>query len=233
VSIRDGHPLVVCRLCVEAAVDLLSGGAVQIPHLQAETGGLDEGVGEGVDADVVSLALGGLDVVAAVRLDIAHRDEVTELVGMRLHPGAGQELHRSADVSAKRACTHSYFDVGDDGHGLVHVVERLQQDVGRSAVHVLHRVGELAHEVEGALGKVDPNVARVANVVEHVAHGVEAGFLIAKLVGVAGADQRLKVGEGNGWRGSVVTIGAARAALTPPSTVAVAAAGAEVGVFGR
>jgi hypothetical protein len=85
---------------MEAAVDLLSGGAVQIPYLQAETGGLDEGVGEGVDADVVSLALGGLDVVAAVRLDIAHRDEVTELVGMRLYPGAGQELHRSADVSA-------------------------------------------------------------------------------------------------------------------------------------
>jgi hypothetical protein len=83
----------------------------------------------------------------------------------------------------------SYFDICDDGHGLVHVVERLQQNVGGSAVHELQRVGKLAHEVEGALGKVNPDVTRVANVVEHVAHGVEAGFLIAKLVDVARAQQ--------------------------------------------
>jgi hypothetical protein len=103
-------------------------------------------------------------------------------------------------MSGPTTCTDSYFDVCDDGHGLVHVVERLQQDVGGRAVHELQRVGEPAQEVEGALGKVNPDVARVANVVEHVAHGVEARFLIAKLVDVARAQQRLKVGEGNGWR---------------------------------
>jgi hypothetical protein len=93
----------------------------------------------------------------------------------------------------------SYFDVGDDGHGLVHVVEGLQQDVGCSAVHGLHRVGELAHEIEGAIGKVDPDVARIANVVEQIAHGVEACFFITKLVSVADTQQRLEVGEGDGW----------------------------------
>jgi hypothetical protein len=91
----------------------------------------------------------------------------------------------------------SYFDVGDDGHGLVHIVERLQQDVGSSAVHCLQRVGELAHEVKGAFGKVDPDVARIANVVKQIAHGIQSGFFIAKLVDVAYAEQRLKVGKGN------------------------------------
>jgi len=95
----------------------------------------------------------------------------------------------------------SYFDVGDDGHGLVEVVEGLQQDVGGRAVHGLHRVGELAHELEGAVGKVDPDVARVANVVEQVAHRVETGLLIAKLVDVADAQQRFKVREGDCWGG--------------------------------
>jgi hypothetical protein len=96
----------------------------------------------------------------------------------------------------------SYFDVGDDGHGFVHVVEGFEQDLVGEAVHALQRVGELAQQLKGAVGKVDPDVARVADVVEHVAHGVEAGFLVAKLVDVARAQQGLEVGEGDGWRGS-------------------------------
>ena len=93
----------------------------------------------------------------------------------------------------------AYFDVGDDGHGLVEVVEGLQHDVGRLAVHCLQRVGELTHQVKGAISKVDPEVARVANMVEQVAQRVEAGFLVAKLVHVAHTQQGFKVGEGNCW----------------------------------
>jgi hypothetical protein len=91
----------------------------------------------------------------------------------------------------------AYFDVGDDGHGLIEVVEGLQQDIGRLAVHCLQRVCELTHQVKGAIGKVDPEVARVANVVEQVAQRVEAGFFIAKFVHVTHAQQRFKVREGN------------------------------------
>jgi hypothetical protein len=73
-------------------------------------------------------------------------------------------------------------------------------------------------------------------VVEQIAHGIESGFFIAKFIDIACAEQRLKVGEGNGWWGGLVFTarleeGATR--LTPPSTMAIAAAGAEVGVFGR
>jgi hypothetical protein len=82
--------VVVCRLCIEAAVDLFSGGAVQIPDLETEASGLDKGLSKGGDTDVVSLALGGFDVVSAVCLDISHGDKVSEVVGMRLHPGTGK-----------------------------------------------------------------------------------------------------------------------------------------------
>jgi hypothetical protein len=82
--------MVVCRLCIKAAVDLFTGGAVQIPDLETEASGLDEGLGESSNADVVGLTLRGLDVVSAVCLDIAHGDKVPEVVGMCLHPGAGK-----------------------------------------------------------------------------------------------------------------------------------------------
>jgi hypothetical protein len=88
VSVRNGHLLVVGWLCIEAAVDFFPGGAVQIPDLEAEAGGFDQGFCKGSDADVVSLALGGLDVVAAVSLDVSHGHKVAEVVGVRLHPGA-------------------------------------------------------------------------------------------------------------------------------------------------
>ena len=96
--------MVVHGLSVEAAVDLLAGGTVKIPDLEAEASRLDQGFSEGGDADVVGFALGGLDVVPAICLDVAHGDEVPKVVGMRLHPGTGKELHESADVAAdKRA----------------------------------------------------------------------------------------------------------------------------------
>jgi hypothetical protein len=90
VSVRDRHLVVIGWLCVKAAVDLFSGGAVQIPDLEAEAGGLDKGLCKGSDADVVSLALSRLDVVAAVSLDVSHGHKVPEVVGVRLHPGARQ-----------------------------------------------------------------------------------------------------------------------------------------------
>jgi hypothetical protein len=89
-SIRNGYLTVVCRLCIEAAVDLFTGGAVQIPDLETEASGLDKGLGEGSNANVVGLTLGGLDVVSAVCLDITHGDKVPEVVGMRLHPGTSK-----------------------------------------------------------------------------------------------------------------------------------------------
>lgn len=184
VCVRNGPLLVVRRLCVEAPVDLFARRTVQIPDLEAKASGLDQGVRERDEGDVVGLTVRRLDVVAAVGLHIAKGDEVSEFVGMRLHPSTGKKL-----------------DVSDDGHGcdvLVHVVESLEQNVGGSAVHGLHGVGKLAQEVECAFGKLHPDVARVAHVVEQIAHGHEAGFLIAKLVGIAHTQQRLKVGEGDG-----------------------------------
>jgi len=176
--------VVVGGLGVEAAVDLLAGRAVQVPDLEAEAGGLDEGLGEGGDADVVGLALRGLDVVGAVGLDVAHGHEVAEVVGVRLHPGAGEQL-----------------DVGDDGHGRALVVEGVQEHVGRVAVHVPQRVGQAVQQRKGVLGEVDPDVARVADLVEQVAQRAEARFLGLAAVRVAGAEQRLEVGEGDGCAG--------------------------------
>ena len=93
----------------------------------------------------------------------------------------------------------SYFDVGDDGHGHAHIVEGVEEDVGSSAVHELQRFTKLAHEVSHFFEEIHPDVALVASVVEQVAHGAETGFLIAELVHVADAQQRLEVGEGDCW----------------------------------
>jgi hypothetical protein len=39
---------------------------------------------------------------------------------------------------------NAYLDESDDRHGLVHVVESLEKDVGSLAVHVAQRLGKLA-----------------------------------------------------------------------------------------
>lgn len=93
------------------------------------------------------------------------------------------------------------LDVGDDGHGLADVVEGLEQNVGSSTVHGTKGACELAHQFKGLFGKVDPDVAGVANVVKQVAQRVEAGFLDLELAGVADTQQGLKVGEGDCWWG--------------------------------
>ena len=99
------HLMVVCWLSIEAAVDLFARRTVKIPNLETKARGLDQGLGEGGDADVVGFTLRGLDVVAAVRLDVAHGDEVPEVVCMRLHPGTGEKLRGLADMAAgERAC---------------------------------------------------------------------------------------------------------------------------------
>lgn len=83
-SIRIRHVVVIKRLCIEASVDLFTRGAVEVPNLKTKTCRLNKGVCESSDADVVNLALVGLDVVAAVRLDVAHGHEVSVLICMCL-----------------------------------------------------------------------------------------------------------------------------------------------------
>lgn len=93
----------------------------------------------------------------------------------------------------------AYFEVRDDGHGCIHVVEGAEEDVGRSAVHELQRVAQLAEQVKCLFGEVNPDVAGVASMRHEVAHGVETDFLVAQLVHVAHTEQRFKVGEGDCW----------------------------------
>lgn len=197
--------VVICWFCIEASIDLFAWGAVKIPDLKTEACRLDERLCERCDANVVGFTLRRLNVVCAVGLDIAHGDKVAKVICMRLHPGTGKELRESVLHLPRpgEVAGGAYLDVGDDGHGDVHVVEGLEQDVVGSAIQGAQRVGQLAQEVKGFLGKVDPDVARVANVVQQVAQGVEAGFFIIKLGHVGDAQQGLKVGEGNGWRGAV------------------------------
>jgi hypothetical protein len=206
VRIGDGDLVVICWLCVEAAVDLFASRAVQIPDLEAKASRLDQGFGKGGNADVVGFALGGFNVVCTICLDIPHGNKVPEVVCVRLHPGTSKKLGGLGGAGTERGGNASDLDVGDDGHGFIHVIEGPEQDVGRGTVHGLHRVGELAHQFKGVIGKVDPDVARVANVVEQVTHGVEACFFIAKLVGVADTQQCLEVGEGDSWSHGLVRV---------------------------
>ena len=78
----------ICWLRVVAAVDLFTRRAVKIPNLQTEASGLHKSVTKCSNADVVDLTLVRLDSAAAICLDITH-DEVSEVIGMRLYPGAG------------------------------------------------------------------------------------------------------------------------------------------------
>ena len=80
---------------------------------------------------------------------------------------------------------NTHLDIGDDCHGLAHVVEGAEQDVSGLAIHVAQRVCELAQELKGFVGKVDPDVTRIANVVQEVAQRVETGFLFFELARVA------------------------------------------------
>jgi hypothetical protein len=91
--------VVVCWFNEVAAVDLLARRAVEIPNLETKAGRLDECFTKGGEADVVKLALRGLDVVAAVRLEVAHGNEVAVLVWMGLQPSTGKELHGLGDVA--------------------------------------------------------------------------------------------------------------------------------------
>ena len=90
--------MMVGRLYVEAAVDLLTWGAVQVPDLEAETRRLDKGISESGDANVVDLTIGRLNIQGAITLDIICWHEVPVLVCMRLYPGAGEELCKSVIV---------------------------------------------------------------------------------------------------------------------------------------
>jgi hypothetical protein len=128
----------------------------------------------------------------------------------------------------------AYFEEGDDGHGCARVVEGGEQNAFRSAVHELQRVTKCAQEAKCLLGKVDPDLAVIASMVEQVAHGVEADFLNGKLVHVAHTQQRFEVREGDCWRAwwlATNKVAEGAMVLTPPSTLAIATAGAEVGVL--
>lgn len=152
-----------------------------------------------------------------------------------------------------------YLEVGDDGHGQAHVVEGLQQRVGGRAVHEAHGAGELAEQVVHLLGPVNVDIVREAGEVEQVVHGAQADLLVLELVDVADAEQGLEVGEGDCWRGlvkgrsglaqgrrncelegAIATKGRSDWACvqstgtlhTSPAAVAVAATGAEEGIFG-
>jgi hypothetical protein len=110
----------------------------------------------------------------------------------------------------------AYLEVGDDGHADGVVVERLQQDAVGAAVHGAYRGGQRLQQLEGLVGEVLVDVLDEADAIEQVVHRLQAHRLVLELVGVAGAQQGLEVGEGD----------------CPPSAVAIAAAGAEIGVFG-
>jgi hypothetical protein len=84
-----------------------------------------------------------------------------------------------------KVCKIAYFEVRDNGHRDAHVVERLKQNVGGSSIHEAYGVAQLAQQVEGFISEIDPDIARVANVLKQVAHGDEAAFLVAKFVYVA------------------------------------------------
>jgi hypothetical protein len=82
--------MMVGWLSIEAAVDLFARRTVKIPNLETEARGLDQCFSKGGDADVVGFTLGGLNVVATIRLNVSQGDKVPEVVCMRLHPGAGK-----------------------------------------------------------------------------------------------------------------------------------------------
>lgn len=89
------------------------------------------------------------------------------------------------------------FDIGDDCHGLAHIVEGAEQDISSLAIHIAQRVGKLVQELKGFFGKVDPDVTRIANVVKEVAQRVQAGFLFFKLAHIAHAQEGFKVSKGD------------------------------------
>ena len=167
----------ICRLCIVAAIDLVAWRAIEVPHLKTEAGRLDECLGESSHADVVGLALCWLDVVGTVCLDVAHRDKVSKAICVGLDPGAGKKLRQSAKFNRPEGKS-TYLEVRDDGHRDARVVERLEQNVGSSTIHGFHRTGQLALQLERLISEVNPDVARVANVLEQVAQRVETGLFI-------------------------------------------------------
>lgn len=72
-------------------VYFLAGGAVEVHDFKADPSGFDDCIGECGDGHVVDFTNGSFDVERAVCLDV-HGKKVPELVGVRLHPGTGQEL---------------------------------------------------------------------------------------------------------------------------------------------
>jgi hypothetical protein len=90
------HTRVVRRLGEGRHIDLVALGTVQIHDLEADAGGGDDGFRERDNGHVVDLAVGSFDVQGAVRLDVAHGDEVFEVVRVLLHPRAREQLAGSA-----------------------------------------------------------------------------------------------------------------------------------------
>lgn len=54
----------------EGVVDLLAGGAIQIQHFETQTGRFDHDLSQRSHCRVVDLAVGRLDVVLAVHLQV-------------------------------------------------------------------------------------------------------------------------------------------------------------------
>lgn len=166
-----------CGLRIVAAVDLFTRRAVKVPYLKPKAGGLDKRISKSSHANIVGLTLRWLDVVSAVCLDVAHRDEVSVVICVILDPGTGEELPWLA-FSTKSNVEATYLKVSDDGHGDTRIVESLEQYVCGRAVHGINRVAQLAQQVEGLISKINPDVARVTNVVKQVAHRDQTAFLV-------------------------------------------------------
>lgn len=171
----------ICRLCVVAATDLCAWTAIKAPHLKTKTGRLDECISESNHTDAVGLGLHWLDVVGTVCLDVASTDEASKLICMGLDPSTCKKLCQSAKFSRLEGRV-TYLEVRDDGHRDVHVVKRLEQNVGSSTIHELYRIGQLAMQIECLLSKINPDVARVANMLEQVSQRVETSLFILEPV---------------------------------------------------
>lgn len=184
-SIEDSHRRSVAALAgwleADGVVDFLARGAVQIQDFKAKAGGLDNDLGQGIQAHIVKLAVGRDNILIAVRLDVrVARHERDVVVGMRLDPRVGQEL-----------------EVEYDAHAHAVVVECLEQNVVGLAVHLAQRSVELGNQIKGRFRELAHDVWRVSGIVEQVRHRHEPHLLVLNAVHVALPEQGLVVREGD------------------------------------
>jgi hypothetical protein len=90
-------------------VDFVDGGPVQIHYVDAKAGRLDNHLGQGGDPDVIDFAICLLDIVDAIRFDVAiARYEMDVIIRMQLNPGARQELVKQLVNKARRSRVNAH-----------------------------------------------------------------------------------------------------------------------------